>query len=55
MITMTLQIFSKDYMMLAILQMNLYQPFNPILQQEVIDTKCRNGNKQKHEMHGNKK
>ena len=44
-ITMTLKIFSKDEMMIFILQNNLHQPFNPILQQEIINTKCRNGKK----------
>lgn len=29
--------------MLVILQNKLLQPFNPILQQEIINTKCRNG------------
>jgi len=55
MITITFQIFFKDEMMLLILQKNLHQPFNPILQQDIINTKCRNRKKQKQEMHVNKK
>ena len=39
MITMTLEIFSKDEMMHVILWKNLHQPFNPIRQQEIINTK----------------
>ena len=45
MITMTFKIFSKDEMMLVILEKNLRKPFNPILQQEIINTKCRNKKK----------
>ena len=52
---MNLQIFYKDKIMLVILQKNLHQPFNSILQQEIINTKCRNINKYKLEMHVNKK
>jgi len=55
MITMTFQSFSKDEMMLVILQNNLHQPFNPILQQEIINIKCWNRKKQEQEMHVNKK
>jgi len=54
MITMTLQIFSKDEIILVILRNNLHQPFNSILQQEIINTKCRNRKKQEQEMHVNK-
>jgi len=42
-------------MILVILQNNLNQPFNPILQQEIINTKCKNRKKQEQEMHVNKK
>jgi len=45
MITMNFQIFYMDEIMLVILQNNLHQPFNSILQQEIINTKCRNGKK----------
>ena len=45
MITMNFQRFSKDEIMLLILQKNLHQPFNSILQQEIINTKCRNRKK----------
>jgi len=55
MITMTFQRFLKDGMILVILQNNLHQSFNPILQQEIINTKCRNRKKWKQEMHVNKK
>jgi len=55
MITMTFQIFSKDEMILVILRKNLHEPFNPILQQEIINTKCKNRKKQEQEMHVNKK
>lgn len=55
MITMTFQICSKDEMMLVILQNKLLQPFNPILQQEIINTKCKNRKKQEQQMHVNKK
>ena len=55
MITMTFEIFSKDEIILVILQNKLLQPFNPILQQEIINTKCKNRKKQEQEMHVNKK
>ena len=45
MIKMTFQSFSKDEMIIVILQKNLHQPFNPILQQEIINTKCINRKK----------
>ena len=40
--------------MLLILQNNLHQPFNSILQQEIINPKCRNRKTYKQEMHVNK-
>ena len=55
MITMNFQRFSKDKIMFVILKNNLHQPFNSILQQEIINTKCRNRKKYKLEMHVNKK
>jgi len=55
MITMNLKSCAKDEMMLVILQKKLLQPFNPILQQEIINTKCKNRRKQEQEMHVNKK
>ena len=55
MINMTFQRFYKDKMILLILQNKLHQPFNPILQQEIINTKCKNIKKQEQEMHVNKK
>ena len=45
MIIMNFQIFSKDEIMLVILQNNIHQPFNSIPQQEIINTKCRNRKK----------
>jgi len=54
MITITFQSCSNDEMMLLILQNNLLQPFNPILQHEIINTKYRD-RKQEQEMHVNKK
>ena len=39
---MKLKSFSKDEIVLVILQKNLHQPFNSILQQEIINPKCRN-------------
>jgi len=47
MITVILQICSNDEIMLVILQNNLIQPFNPILQQKIINTKCRNKEKKR--------
>ena len=41
MITMTLKIHSNNEMMLLILQNSILQQFNPILQQEIINTKNR--------------
>ena len=55
MIITNFQSFSKDEIMLVILQKNLHQPFNSILQQEIINTKWRNRKKQEQEMHVNKK
>ena len=55
MITMAFQSYSNDEMMLLILQNHLLQHFNPILQQKIINTKCRNIKKQEQEMHVNKK
>jgi len=54
MTNMTLKSCSNVGMMLLIPKNNLLQPFNPILQQEIINTKCRN-RKQEQEMHVNKK
>jgi len=54
MITITLQRFSMDEIILVIFQNNLHQPFNSILQ-EIINTKCRIRKKQEQEMHVNKK
>jgi len=51
----TFQGCSKDEIIFFILQNNLLQPFNPILQQEIINSKCRNTKKQEQEMHVNKK
>ena len=45
MITMNSQRFFKDEIILVILQKNLDQPFNSILQQEIINSKCRNRKK----------
>jgi len=45
MIIMNFQSFSIDEIMFVILQKNLHQPFNSILQQEIINTKCKNRNK----------
>lgn len=55
MITMTFQSCSKDEIILFILQNNLLQPFNQILQQKIINSKCRNRKRQEQEMHVNKK
>jgi len=55
MITMTFKSCSKDEIMFVILQNNLLQPTNPALQQEIINTKCRNRKRQEQEMHVNKK
>ncbi len=54
MITITFKSCFNDEMMHVTLENNLLQPFNPILQQEIINTKCRN-RKQEQEMHVNKK
>jgi len=53
MIIMNFQIFSKDEIIVVILKKNLNQPFNSIVQQEIINTKCKNRKKQKLEMYVN--
>jgi len=45
MIIMNFQIFSKDEIMLVILQKSLHQPFNSILPQEIINYKYENRKK----------
>ena len=54
MITITLQSYSNYKMILVILQNNLLRPFNPILQWEIINKKCKK-RKQEWEMYVNKK
>ena len=52
---MTFQSCSKDKIIILILQKKLLEPFNPILQEEIINTKCRNRKRQEQEIHVNKK
>jgi len=54
MIPRNFQSFSKDEIMILILRNNLHQPVSSILQQEIINYKCKNRKKLKQEMHVNK-